>query len=119
MKKRKKTRGKKNSVRLKLLLSFLVMIILILCLGTVTYQKASRVIMENYEKSIFNSMTANGDYLQLVLNSVEAKATQLVSNENVKYYYAGNYAKGSIEELNAYDSMYKDLLATIGSDKFM
>ena len=117
----KKTRYKMQwyTVRTKLLISFGIMIGLILILGVITYKRASRIITDNYQNSILNTVTASGDYLQLIMSSVEAKATQLVSNENLKYYFSGNYTKGSAEELNAYDGMYQDLMATIGSDKFM
>lgn len=108
-----------HSVGMRLLLSFGVMIILILTLGVTTYERASQIIMENYKNSILNTVTASGDYLQLIMSSVEAKSTQLTSNENVKSYFAGKYEKGSIEELNAYNSVYQDLMATIGSDKFL
>lgn len=108
-----------HTVRTKLLVAFLMMIGLILLLGITTYKKASGIIMNNYKNSISNTVTASGDYLQFMMDSVEAKATQIVSNENLKKYFSGNYAKGSKEELNAYDGMYQDLMATIGSDKFL
>lgn len=122
----KKTVGKKRlpklglrSVRTKLVVSFTVMIILILTLGVTTYEKASQIIMDNYKSSIINTVTASGDYLELIVNSVEAKATQLVSNENVKRYFSGKYDKGSMDEINAYNGVYQDLISTIGSDKFL
>ncbi len=108
-----------HSVRMKLLFSFLIMNIIVLLFGVITYRKTSRIIMDNYENSIINTVTASGDYLQLIMNSVEAKSTQLTSNENVKNYFSGNYEKGSRDELNAYNSVYQDLMATIGSDKFL
>lgn len=108
-----------HTVRTKLLVAFLMMIGLILLLGITTYKKASGIIMSNYKNSISNTVTASGDYLQFMMDSVEAKATQIVSNENLKKYFSGNYVKGSKEELNAYDGMYQDLMATIGSDKFL
>ena len=108
-----------HTVRTKLLVAFLMMIGLILLLSITTYKKASGIIMNNYKDSISNTVTASGDYLQFMMDSVEAKATQIVSNENLKKYFSGSYAKGSKEELSAYDGMYQDLMATIGSDKFL
>lgn len=105
------------SVRGKLLIAFLTMICLIILLGTITYKRASKVIMENYENTVMKTVDANGRYIELIMNNVESKATQLVSNENVKKYYTGKYKKGSIDEYNAYNSLYNDLLATVGGDK--
>ncbi len=108
-----------HSVGSKLLAAFGIMIVLIAVLGITTYQKASTVIMNNYEDSVLKTITANGDYLELIASSVESKSTQLVSNENVRRYYNGNFEKGSIEEQNVYNAFKKDIIATVGSDKYI
>lgn len=99
------------------MMAFLTMILLIILLGTTTYKRASWVIMENYKDTVMKTVDANGRYIELIMNNVESKATQLVSNENVKKYYTGKYEKGSMDEYNAYNSLYSDLLATVGGDK--
>jgi len=115
-------KGKKlgfRSVRRKLLAAFAVMILLLLILGSLTYEKASGVIMESYRDTVRNTVSANGKYMELIMSSIESKATQMVSNENLRRYYTGGYEKGSIDEYNAYNSLYKDMLATVGGDKFI
>ncbi len=111
--------GGLHSVRSKLLLSFLMMILLLLLLGITTYQKASTVIMDNYRDSMWKNVISNGSYIELIMSSVEGRANQLTSNENTKKYYTGKFKSNSIEKHNAYDSLYNDLLATVGSDKFI
>lgn len=108
-----------HSVKSKLILSFMVMILLILLLGTTTYQKAATIIMDNYRSRMLENVETNGNYIELILNSVEGRANQLTSNENTKRYYTGKYEANSMEKYNAYDSLYNDLLATVGSDKFI
>ncbi len=108
-----------HSVKSKLILSFLVMILLILLLGTTTYQKAATIIMDNYRNRMLENVETNGSYIELILNSVEGRANQLTSNENTKRYYTGKFEANSMEKYNAYDSLYNDLLATVGSDKFI
>ncbi|MCR5756079.1 MAG: methyl-accepting chemotaxis protein [Acetatifactor sp.] len=115
-------KGKKfgfRSVRRKLLAAFAVMILQLLILGSLTYGKASEVIMESYRDTVLNTVSANGKYLELIMSSIESRATQMVSNENLRRYYTGGYEKGSIDEYNAYNSLYKDMLATVGGDKFI
>ncbi len=108
-----------NSIRMKLMASFSIPILLIILLGIITYQKASDVIINNYKSSAYQTITANGDYLKLICDNVEAKSTQIVSNANLTKYYAGGFTKNSSEEYNIYNSAYQDLLATVGSDKFI
>ena len=42
-----------HSVRMKLLFSFLIMNIIVLLFGVITYRKTSRIIMDNYENSSY------------------------------------------------------------------
>ncbi len=107
------------SVRIKLLLAFSLMILLIFLLGIFTYGQASAIIMENYQDTVLQTVEANGKYIRLIMNSIESRATQMVSNENLRRYYTGQYEEGSIDEYNAYNSLYKDLIATVGGDKFI
>lgn len=107
------------SVKGKLLIGFGIMLLCILALGAFSYREASSVILKSYRDNVKNTVDANGQYIELIMNTVEAKSTQLVSNENLKKYYAGAYEKGSLEEYNAYDGLYKDMVATVGGDKFI
>lgn len=106
-------------VRTKLLLAFGVMIFLIVFLGIITYNRTSQIVINNYKDTVMQTVDANGNYINLIMSSLEAKATQLVSNENIKKYYTGNFEQNSVDEYNAFNSLYKDLLATVGSDKYL
>jgi methyl-accepting chemotaxis protein len=108
-----------NSIRTELMIAFSIPIILIVILGVITYTRASNVIINNYKTSAEQTLAANGNYIKLILDNVEAKSTQIVSNANISKYYAGGYEKNSMEEFNAYDGANQDLLATVGSDKFI
>jgi methyl-accepting chemotaxis protein len=108
-----------RSIRMKLMVSFSIVIALIILLGIITYNKASDIIIKNYKTSAFQTISANGNYIKLICDSVEAKSTQIVSNANITKYYAGGFTKNSNEEYNTYNAAYQDLLATVGSDKFI
>jgi methyl-accepting chemotaxis protein len=101
------------------MVSFCIPIILIITLGVITYTKASDVIIKNYKSSAYQTILANGNYFNLICDSVSAKSTQIVSNANIAKYYAGGYEKNSSEEYSAYNAAYQDLIATVGSDKFI
>ncbi|HHX12165.1 MAG TPA: methyl-accepting chemotaxis protein [Clostridiales bacterium] len=106
-----------KSIRTKLILSFSIPIILIISLGIITYSIASSVIIENYKTSATQTIDANGNYLELIFDNIEAKSNQIISNGNVTKYYGGGYEKNSIEEFAAYDGTYNDLIAMAAADK--
>lgn len=108
-----------KSIRTKLILSFSIPIILIIILGIITYSRASSVIIENYKTSAIQTIDANGNYLELIFDNIEAKSNQIISNGNVTKYYGGGYGKNSIEEFAAYDGTYNDLIAMVAADKFI
>lgn len=107
------------SINSRLILAFMIPILFIVILGVITYTRAAGVIINNYKTAAGQTVAANGNYFNLIFNSVEAKSTQIVSNTNIGKYYAGGYEKNSVDEYNAYNGAYQDLLATIGSDKFL
>ncbi len=108
-----------NTIKMKLILSFMIPIVLIVLLGVITYSKASSIIIDNYKSSAHQTVAANGNYISLIFDSVEVKSTQLVSNINVQKYYNDSHGKNSLEEYNAYNAVLQDVLATVASDKFI
>lgn len=104
-KKRKENRGngiKLNSVKVKLITAFFIPVLCIVLLGLVTYQKASKGLITNFESSSLSTMRMMADYFQVGFDTAMAKATQINTNESVKTYYAGEYKGNTVEELNAY-----------------
>lgn len=108
-----------KSIKLKLILSFCIPIILLIVLGLITYSKASDVIINNYKISATQTIEANGNYLELVFNNLEAKSNQIASNGNITKYYGGGFTKNSKEEYEAYNGTQNDLLAMVAADKFI
>ncbi|SHO49148.1 methyl-accepting chemotaxis protein [Anaerocolumna xylanovorans] len=108
-----------HSIRFRIIISYFIPAILILLTGAFTYSKSSAVLGETYREAALSTLTARGDYIELVMESIRTKANQLSSNANIAKYYAGAYKKGSQEEYSAYDAAYKDVIAMAGADKYI
>jgi methyl-accepting chemotaxis protein len=93
---------KLNSVKVKLITAFFIPVLCIVLLGLVTYQKASKGLVTNFESSSLSTMRMMADYFQVGFDTAMAKATQINTNESVKTYYAGEYKENTVEELNTY-----------------
>lgn len=91
-----------NSVRVKLITAFFIPVLCIVLLGIVTYQKASRGLIDNFESSSLSTIRMMADYYQVGFEAAMAKATQININESVKSYYSGEYKGNTVEELQAY-----------------
>lgn len=94
--------NKLNSVRVKLITAFFIPVLCIVLLGMVTYQKASKGLINNFESSSLSTIRMMADYYQVGFNAAMAKATQININESVKDYYSGEYEGNTVEELQAY-----------------
>lgn len=91
-----------NSVKVKLITAFFIPVLCIVLLGMVTYQKASKGLINNFESSSLSTIRMMADYYQVGFNAAMAKATQININESVKAYYSGEYKGNTVEELQAY-----------------
>lgn len=98
----KEVGNKLNSVRVKLITAFFIPVLCIVLLGMVTYQKASKGLINNFESSSLSTIRMMADYYQVGFEAAMAKATQININESVKDYYSGEYKGNTVEELQAY-----------------
>ncbi|MDF2942272.1 MAG: hypothetical protein K0S01_1130 [Herbinix sp.] len=98
-----------NTIRTKLILSFLVPIVFIIILGIVSYNKAAEGIRDSYEHSTKQAIHMTSKYLQLGLNSVVSLSTQYRVDENIKMYFQGAYK----DDLFLYSTNNKDIKNSI------
>ena len=92
-------RKKKRSIRRTLLAAFMVPVVLMVVLGVVSYQTASSGIITKYKESAVSTVAAVGVYCELICDSVENKALELVSNSDLGEYYNKYYKKDNSEAL--------------------
>ena len=77
----------KKSIRTTLFAGFLVPVLMLVVLGIVSYTKASRTIMEKYEESSVNTISAMSLYGQTLLDDISARAVEQITNDDIKQYY--------------------------------
>jgi methyl-accepting chemotaxis protein len=92
--KEKKTTGKSaipfhRQLRTKLIAGFLVPVLFIIILGSVSYKQASKAIIANYENSIDQTMTMTNQYISLVINTVRSNYKSYLSDDDLSKYLKG------------------------------
>ena len=87
----KGTKESKRSIMQTLLVGFLVPVVMMIILGTVCYNMASSGILTKYKESAMSTVTAVGNYCNLVCDSISSKALELITNSDVGDYYDKYY----------------------------
>lgn len=83
---KKKTAGM-YSIRIKLILAFLILIIPIIILGTESHKLASGTIEKITQNSTIQTMEQTNKYLELVISQIENLSTQIFGNDTLQKYY--------------------------------
>ncbi len=114
-----KKRLKINSIKTKLIGSFLVPVVLIIILGVLSYTTASKAIISNYEEANMSTIAKTADYYGLIFNTVESTSTEIINNTTLKNYYSRMYKTDLYQEGEAYQEIQKYFNSIIiGSDTF-
>lgn len=92
----------------KLILAFLVPVCMIICLGVISYEKASKAIISNYEKTSIQAVEMTAEYMNVGLNTVKSTVLQYVMDEKVGEYLSGFYQY----DMTKYMQVYKELMQT-------
>jgi methyl-accepting chemotaxis protein len=112
---------KLNGIWFKLLISILIPIVCLAAFGIISYQKSSKAIIDNYEKSTMDTMMAVSDYLQLGLDAVVAKSIEFTSSDSLTAYYDRGKTglSTSTEEVNLLKPLGEDIFVIQGANKFI
>ena len=76
-----------KSIMQTLLAAFLVPVAMMVVLVVVSYNTASAGILSKYKESAVSTVSALGDYCNLICDSVSGKALEIATNNNLSDYY--------------------------------
>lgn len=96
----KKRSGK--SIGTTLLLGFMVPVLLLILLGTISYRIASQTILDQCEESSKNTLSSMSMYGENELNSIATKALETITSNDMKQCYESFYTNKDKEWLGFY-----------------
>ena len=99
----------KKSILGTLLVAFMVPVVLMITLGVVSYRTASSGIVDKYKKSAQSTVSAVGDYFNLVCTNISNKALEMITNSDVGDYYDKYYGKQESKALETFRSAKSDI----------
>ena len=88
------------SIKVKLIAAFMVTILPIILLGTVSYNKAAKAIEETTINSTIGTMQQTNEYLSLLLDNVEQATMQFFTNSELQ-----SYLDKGMDSLSAFNQM--------------
>lgn len=108
-----------RSIRVKLILFFLIPVIFIFILGFSAYGNSSRAITETFTNATISSIVKTSEYYGLVLHNVEDKALQLANDKATKDYYTKKNKDDVLEESKVYKSIRSNATTLATADRFI
>ena len=99
----------KKSILSTLLVAFMVPVVLMIALGVVSYRTASSGIVDKYKESAQSTISAVGDYFNLVCTNISNKALEMITNSDVGDYYDKYYGKQESKALETFRSAKSDI----------
>lgn len=99
----------KKSILGTLLIAFMVPVVLMITLGVVSYRTASSGIVDKYKESAQSTVSAVGDYFNLVCTNISNKALEMITNSDVGDYYDKYYGKQESKALETFRSAKSDI----------
>lgn len=94
-----------NSIKFKLIGGFIIPLVLIIILGVVSYQTASKAIIASYEEATGSTIIKTADYYNLMFSNLESVSREMISNTEAKNYYSRMYKSDVAAEVTAYNTI--------------
>lgn len=91
----------KHSIMQTLLVGFLVPVVMMIILGVVCYNTAASGMISKYQESAESTVTAVGNYFDLICTSISSKALELIGDGDVADYYGKYYKKQDAKSMES------------------
>ncbi len=108
-----------NSIRFKVLGSYLLLLGLVIMVGALSYFNASRTIMQNYENAIKQSLDLLREHIEYGFDSVETTAVEYLMNAELNKYLSGAYEADKEQQNKFYHSMKTEILTKASANHFI
>jgi methyl-accepting chemotaxis protein len=106
---------KHGKIQHTLIRAYLVPVFFIVLLGIISYEKAADNIRKQYEESVYGTIGTVASYGELLCNTVENKANEIASGEEVKSYYGKYLGKNDSKAMESFRAVRSILTLAKGS----
>lgn len=107
------------SMKVQLLIGFLVPIIFVIMVGAISYRRAESGMAENYESAAVTAIDAQMHYLDFGLSVINADAVQMKLDSDLASLVAGTYKNDSSKTSSVYNKTLSSIKVKQTSNAFI
>ena len=111
--------NKLNSIAVKLIAGFMVVIVLIIAFGTVSYNSSSSAMIKSHKQSMAGTINTTATYLELGMSQVSSEAQKIIENNDFYNYYRGAYKNDKPREYMMWSSLYNIVQTAASASDFI
>lgn len=111
--------NKLNSIATRLVSGFMVVIILIIALGVVSYNGSSNTMLNSYKQNMAGTVNTTATYLELGMSQVSSEAQKIIGNSDFYNYYRGAYRNDKPHEYMMWSSLYNIVQSAASASEFI
>ncbi len=111
--------NKLNSIATRLVSGFMVVIILIIALGVVSYNGSSSTMLNSYKQNMAGTVNTTATYLELGMSQVSSEAQKIIDNSDFYNYYRGAYRNDKPHEYMLWSSLYNIVPSAASASEFI
>jgi len=111
--------NKLNSIAVRLISGFMVVIVLIIALGVVSYNSSSTAMTNSYKQNMAGTVNTTSTYLELGMSQVSAEAQKIIDNSDFYNYYRGAYKNDRPHEYMLWSSLYNIVQSAASASEFI
>lgn len=109
-----------QKIQIRLYSLVVVPIVLLICLGIVSFTKASTGIQGSYVASLTSAVELTTSYYEFVFTTLQTTYNDLLTESKLKTYVSGGYKKmGSVDGTVFYNENYKEFNYDVTSNDFL
>lgn len=108
-----------SSIKFKLISGFLVTVICIVILGIISYDQASKAIIDSYESNVRATAMSMNKYLTLVTDTVRSTYKEYTNNDDVKKYFSGTLDSNIASKETTKNVIVNELYKNVNADELV
>ena len=108
-----------SSLRVKLILAFLIPIAFIILLGVVSFQMAASGIGNKYKETATQVIGMTGEYISFGMETVKNTSLEYISDKNISRYMSSYLKNDMFEESQLKNTIQSDLIVKSTVDDFI
>ena len=109
----------KFGIKIKLIAAFMLPVAFIVLLGIISYQNAKKAVVEKYESAALTAVDMTAKCIEIITDTVNSKAIQVITNTEVMNLYQGIYEVNSTNAMTSLRTINTNLLTLTSSEDYI